>query len=1690
MHRVKFILWNKSVNRMPRFDHFGSMQGRLFLLRAFLTFCILPFAFRISSSAAQPWATPEDAASALRDLQTFLQDADVRAPGSPGNLAMEEKVARAFAATGLEHGAINFTAPVFIPGKTTITPEGQAPLAIFPMHPTLFRPGNFAEKDFSARLVYLGRGTAADLDKAKGTRLGGALALLDFDCGQDWMALLRFGLKGFVFIAPECYTKFDAIGKINASEVAVPRFLADSKEGAILKAAALSTSVVVRVQAEPSRWENRILRNPWVLIPGRDTDLAREVSVIVAPIDTSGVVPDQARGAQAGANLFLLMRLLEQFQKEPPSRSVLLAAVNAHTQNFRGERMLAWYLMADDTESVRNLLTADRHMAQLLLDHYRQLKLDSFRPEDEALLIKWRSLVDSSAVKNVTVKNPLVTLAKRDVNRFKNDQLRLIQKNLPKAEHAAQSKALAAQQAFYVHVLTLFNKVGIRTKLSDLTPDEVKILKGYVREVITANQTILDLNQEDLARDQDNERIRTVMQSRSIPFVILLDLNWGSPNLAFGSGNGNGFVLTRWSARWGDNTARIAAELPAVQANEHPNRMVDAITMRGGLPEAYYFSVHPSPSTSASTILRRPVETYFTAAGRVPVFPLKNAFSGIGADVRFLPSDTLAQISPSNLAENTAFASSLLRAVLDDPGITTSSELGTTDLKYKYQFGSLRVKTYKFDELSASVFPDIPVPNCAVIRRPENPLAILEPLNKDVLVNDVIIADLALTDRRATTIIYSTILTMPDDTVSAFHFDKDFTRVDFAIDAGDVYRKVKPAAYDKSMTLALFECFELPFYSTADSSLVSDFPIAMDRIMPVTARGNSSPRKYGITGLAPQTSLKKINATAGAPAAFYVNPSQRIKLVSSEKRLALNATEKDPEGRGFASAAELGADVFARITRDMATLNHARAAKVKVLVNDLIREFIQRGDDCLKRMDECAAQNDHLGYVRAQYEALGAHVKSYEQAKQTRDDMLQAVVVYMALLLPFCLFLEKLLFRFVKIEHEMGMFGVLFVITFIIFRAIHPAFRVAQAAETIFIAFIMGALGVFVISILHSRFEGTMQLLFRSYLGNEVGYSTVTQKAMLIGVNNMKRRRVRTMLTTATIVLVAFTMLSFTSISKKVNPTLVTKSKTAPYTGFMYHWPGKYPMDEQTLAVFNTMFEKRGTIIVRRWLLADEGAPFAAMCNLGTQAQMEGILGLPCAEDGFLARIPLVSGRFFSSDEADEAILSSAAAQVLHIDPDVIQAVTISFQGKTFKVVGIFDDVQFRNMKDLNGLPLTPILKLVADGADQGMAQARQQSTSGSKQGKDMQDIGNLFFTDPAALMVIPLQTAKKLGAQPYSISLKMKDNEPIWPMADLLLTTTQARFYMSSRIPFVPSLRSERQTVAPGAYFIGSSYSTSVGGLSALLIPLFIAGTIILNTMLGSVYERKKEIAVYNAIGLNPHHIGTFFLAESFVYGVIGSVGGYLIGQVLSLAVSYTGLVQGINFNYSSLSVAYVILLTIAIVLLSTLYPAMAATKAAVPSGKRTWSLPKHDGRTMPVLFPFIYQPRIAIGVMAYLQEYFGRYTEASIGDMIATEEGRSHDVDAKGRDRHTLTYHAALVPYDLGVTEHLVFNLAYDDHVQAYCLHLNINRISGQDSNWVTTNRPFLENLRKYLMRWRNLDAAQQNFYIQQAGKEFLNA
>jgi hypothetical protein len=153
------------------------------------------------------------------------------------------------------------------------------------------------------------------------------------------------------------------------------------------------------------------------------------------------------------------------------------------------------------------------------------------------------------------------------------------------------------------------------------------------------------------------------------------------------------------------------------------------------------------------------------------------------------------------------------------------------------------------------------------------------------------------------------------------------------------------------------------------------------------------------------------------------------------------------------------------------------------------------------------------------------------------------------------------------------------------------------------------------------------------------------------------------------------------------------------------------------------------------------------------------------------------------------------------------------------------------------------------------------------------------------------------------------------------------------------------------------------------------------------------------------------------------------------------------------------------------------------VPSGKRSWSLPDNDGQEMKVELPFIYQPDLVKGVMHYLHQFFMSHTEQSLGDMMATFESFTVDTDDNGRPIYKLSYNVALAPYDLGVTQRVIFTMFYSEIVSSYRIELHNIRLSGQDTNWVTTNKPFLDNLRKLLMRWRNMDSTQHSWHIEQS-------
>ena len=76
--------------------------------------------------------------------------------------------------------------------------------------------------------------------------------------------------------------------------------------------------------------------------------------------------------------------------------------------------------------------------------------------------------------------------------------------------------------------------------------------------------------------------------------------------------------------------------------------------------------------------------------------------------------------------------------------------------------------------------------------------------------------------------------------------------------------------------------------------------------------------------------------------------------------------------------------------------------------------------------------------------------------------------------------------------------------------------------------------------------------------------------------------------------------------------------------------------------------------------------------------------------------------------------------------------------------------------------------------------------------------------------------------------------------------------------------------------------------GLSVLgLIALFVASLGIINTMLMSIIERRREIGIMKSLGADESEIKVLFLVESGIIGTIGSLLGILLGWTVSRVIS-----------------------------------------------------------------------------------------------------------------------------------------------------------------------------------------------------------
>jgi hypothetical protein len=279
----------------------------------------------------------------------------------------------------------------------------------------------------------------------------------------------------------------------------------------------------------------------------------------------------------------------------------------------------------------------------------------------------------------------------------------------------------------------------------------------------------------------------------------------------------------------------------------------------------------------------------------------------------------------------------------------------------------------------------------------------------------------------------------------------------------------------------------------------------------------------------------------------------------------------------------------------------------------------------------------------------------------------------------------------------------------------------------------------------------------------------------------------------------------------------------------------------------------------------------------------------------------------------------------------------------------------------------------------------------------------------------------------------------------------------------------------------------TSVAGskLSAagqIGVPVFLGFLMVLGTMLGSVYERRREIFVYNSVGLSPSHVASLFLAESSVYAVVGACVGFLLGQVVSKALMVTGVLSSLSLNYSAGSTVFVTALTMLIVLSSTIYPARQAFLAAIPESRRDSDALDEDESLntdrISFFLPFVATTGHVFAMQAYMYEFLDSIQGVTVG-QVAVDDLRVQLEELDGHPCPSLVFRGWLAPFDLGISHDVKLQIRYREDRGVYQYHLTAVRFSGDQQSWRRLTPRFVTTLRKQLLMWRILSTSDHERY-----------
>jgi hypothetical protein len=696
---------------------------------------------------------------------------------------------------------------------------------------------------------------------------------------------------------------------------------------------------------------------------------------------------------------------------------------------------------------------------------------------------------------------------------------------------------------------------------------------------------------------------------------------------------------------------------------------------------------------------------------------------------------------------------------------------------------------------------------------------------------------------------------------------------------------------------------------------------------------------------------------------------------------------------------------------------------------------------------------------------------------------------------------------------------------------LHPAFEMIRSSLMILLGFIIMLVSAGITLIFSGKFQENLEELRKRrgmVQAAEINTMGVIGTAFLLGLNNMHRRKVRTGLTCATLVLITFAMICFTSVTTDLKDEIYPLGN-AQYQGFLVKYPEYRPIYNQELEAINAKYGQEYHVAPRFAftghrspeqqlfnpeieIISEPSAdirtatgPVAASPEAKTQparkANISSVLVLTDKEP-LRDRIKLLTSLGWFPELSNSILeplvmLPDDMAESLKISVDDVntKSPVVKISGRRCRVYGIFSS---ESLSDLRGLDGRSVLPFEAEAVQNPRMYGDSLLASDTDTRVSAKQV--LLTSSPAVLqsgvnhayirlMSISVDLRTRAAAVVAQVSGPAEEKpgagqrEPV--------------SYKEAKAVIDSYLEQQGKETYYGldniAYKGQVSRGTGISGIIELLIPLLIAALTVLATMFGSVYERKSEIFVYNAVGIAPKYVFFMFFAEAFVYAVVGAVAGYLLSQGLGRFLTEMNWTGGLNMTFTSLATVWASLAVTASVFISTFFPAWAAMKIATPSDEQGWKLPPPDGDVISFALPFTFDHKDRIAVLEFFSRIFLDHGEGGAGQFHAGAPVLHLERETKPGGSEIMpqiTTTIWLKPFDLGVSQRLDIRLPLDPETGEFIAQIRMTRLSGTRESWLRLNRSFVGILRKHFLFWRAVPADQRQVMFDEARRQLENS